>query len=77
MEKIICTKCEKEYLEIENVWCNTCGCSYCKECAIVGLPKNFESPQYIEEQDLDDWQGDRGYTIEMCANCYKDYTDLE
>ena len=52
MEKIICTKCEKEYLEIENVWCNTCGCSYCKECAIVGLPKNFELPQYIEEQDL-------------------------
>ena len=72
-----CTKCGKEYLETEDVWCGSCGCNYCKECAIVGLPKNFDLPEYFIEQDIEDWKGDIGFTIELCANCYKDYTDSE
>ena len=77
MEKITCTKCGKEYLENEHVWCNDCGCSYCKECSVIGLPKNFDLPEYFIEQDLENWTGDRGYITEICANCYKEYTDEE
>lgn len=75
MEYNSCSKCNTEYLWEEGVWCNTCGCSYCKECAIVGLPKNYELPVYFMEQDLEDWTGDRGFVTDDCVNCYKDWID--
>ena len=68
-----CDKCNKEYPADENVWCNTCGRSYCKECAVVGLPKNYELPVYFMEQDEEDWTGDRGFVADECANCYMDW----
>lgn len=73
MEYNSCSKCNAEFLVEEGVWCNTCGCSYCKECAVVGLPKNYELPVYFMEQDWEDWEGDRGFVTDECANCYMDW----
>lgn len=77
MEKMNCSKCNKEMFEDEQVWCSTCGVSYCKECAVVGLPKNYDLPVYFYEQDCEDWEGDRGFITDECVNCYLDWRDEE
>ena len=75
IEKVNCDKCNKEIFQDKSVWCNTCGVGYCQECAVIGLPKNFELPVYPIEQDYEGWDGDRGFVVDECANCYLKWCD--
>lgn len=76
-EIVICSKCNSLHLEDEAVWCNTCGISYCKECAVIGLPNNYPLPSNILDDvaDVDEWTGDLGFVMDECANCYNECID--